>query len=128
EVIDKDVTSYAEHLVVFCETERNVSEDMASRMQNVRVITLNEAEGNIAERFQSYTQQVFELIQRKIRSKAEGHLIIQVIVPGKDEKQLFAGMSGLLKTAELEYSKLTAQVIEIENPKEVIDLHQKLKE
>ncbi|MEC1645619.1 non-ribosomal peptide synthetase [Bacillus halotolerans] len=124
EVIAKEVTSYGEHLVVFCETERKVSDGIASRMQNVHVITLNETEGNIAERFQSYTQQVFELIQKKIRSKA--NLIIQVIVPGKGEKQLFAGMSGLLKTAELEYSKLTAQVIEVENPEEIIGLHQKL--
>ncbi|MCY7879430.1 KR domain-containing protein, partial [Bacillus spizizenii] len=50
------------------------------------------------------------------------------IVPLKKEKQLFTGVSGLLKTAELEFSKLTAQVIEIEKPAEMNDLHLKLKD
>ncbi|MCY9431920.1 SDR family NAD(P)-dependent oxidoreductase, partial [Bacillus spizizenii] len=81
-----------------------------------------------AERYQFYAQNVFELIQRKVREHSAGRIIIQAIVPLKKEKQLFTGVSGLLKTAELEFSKLTAQVIEIEKPAEMNDLHLKLKD
>ncbi|QUF67160.1 non-ribosomal peptide synthetase [Bacillus atrophaeus] len=126
-VLGKQVPTYAEHLVVFCEAARHVSDSIVSHMKDVRVITLNEAEGTIAERFQIYAQQVFELIQGKIRTKPEGKVMIQVIVCGKGEQQLFAGLSGLLKTAELEHGKLIGQLIEIPSTEELHDLHEKLK-
>ncbi|MCO4850729.1 non-ribosomal peptide synthetase [Bacillus vallismortis] len=125
--VDEDL-SFAEHIVVLFETERSVTDRLASNMKNARVITLNEAEGHIAERYQFYAQNVFELVQRKIDEHSAGRVIIQAIVPLNKEKQLFAGVSGLLKTAELEFSKLTAQVIEIEKPEEMNDLHLKLKD
>ncbi|MCY7822955.1 amino acid adenylation domain-containing protein [Bacillus spizizenii] len=125
--VDEDL-SYAEHIVVLFETERSVTDSLASNMKDARVITLYEAEGHIAERYQFYAQNVFELIQRKVREHSAGRIIIQAIVPLKKEKQLFTGVSGLLKTAELEFSKLTAQVIEIEKPAEMNDLHLKLKD
>ncbi|WP_367387404.1 amino acid adenylation domain-containing protein [Bacillus vallismortis] len=125
--VDEDL-SFAEHIVVLFETERSVIDSLTSNMKDARVITLNEAEGHIAERYQLYAQNVFELVQRKIREHSAGRVIIQAIVPLNKEKQLFAGVSGLLKTAELEFSKLTAQVIEIEKPEEMNDLHFKLKD
>ncbi|TYS11712.1 amino acid adenylation domain-containing protein [Bacillus subtilis] len=125
--VDEDL-SFAEHIVVLFETERSVIDSLASNMKDARVITLDEAEGHIAERYQLYAQNVFELVQRKIREHSAGRVIIQAIVPLNKEKQLFAGVSGLLKTAELEFSKLTAQVIEIEKPEEMNDLHFKLKD
>ncbi|MCY8299002.1 hypothetical protein MOC56_21600, partial [Bacillus inaquosorum] len=106
---DEDL-SFAEHIVVLFETERSVTDSIASNMKDARVITLNEAEGHIAERYQCYMQHIFELMQSKIREHSAGRIIIQAIVPLKKEKQLFAGVSGLFKTAELEFSKLTAQV------------------
>ncbi|MCY7765553.1 non-ribosomal peptide synthetase [Bacillus inaquosorum] len=124
---DEDL-SFAEHIVVLFETERSVTDSIASNMKDARVITLNEAEGHIAERYQCYMQHIFELMQSKIREHSAGRIIIQAIVPLKKEKQLFAGVSGLFKTAELEFSKLTAQVIEIEKPEEMNDLHLKLKD
>ncbi|MCY8320675.1 amino acid adenylation domain-containing protein [Bacillus inaquosorum] len=124
---DEDL-SFAEHIVVLFETERSVTDSIASNMKDARVITLNEAKGHIAERYQCYMQHIFELMQSKIREHSAGRIIIQAIVPLKKEKQLFAGVSGLFKTAELEFSKLTAQVIEIEKPEEMNDLHLKLKD
>ncbi|MCV2515295.1 amino acid adenylation domain-containing protein [Bacillus subtilis] len=120
--------SYTEHIIVLFETERSVTDSIASHMKEARVITLNEAVGHIAERYECYTQNIFELLQSKLRELSAGRIIIQAIVPLEKEKQLFAGVSGLLKTAEIEFSKLTAQVIEIEKPEEMIDLHLKLKD
>ncbi|WP_276736066.1 non-ribosomal peptide synthetase [Bacillus sp. (in: firmicutes)] len=120
--------SYTEHIVVLFETEGSVTDNLTSNMKDASVITLHEAEGHIAERYQLYAQNVFELMKRKIGEHSAGRIIIQAVVPLKKEKQLFAGVSGLLKTAELEFSKLTAQVIEVEKPEEMNDLHLKLKD
>lgn len=80
--VDEDL-SFAEHIVVLFETERSVTDSLASNMKDARVITLYEAEGHIAERYQFYAQNVFELIQRKVREHSAGRIIIQAIVPLK---------------------------------------------
>ncbi|MBD5028013.1 hypothetical protein GUF51_25680, partial [Xanthomonas citri pv. citri] len=47
---DEDL-SYTEHIIVLFETERSVTDSIASHMKDARVITLNEAVGHIAERY-----------------------------------------------------------------------------
>lgn len=59
-------------------------------MKDASVITLYEAEGHIAERYQYYAQNVLELMKRMIDEHSAGRIIIQAVVPLKKEKQLFA--------------------------------------
>lgn len=64
-------------------------------------------------RFHSYTEQVFRKVQALIREKPKGDILIQIVTSTEGEQQLFSGLTGLLKTAELETAKLTGQMIEI---------------
>ncbi|MGV7067054.1 SDR family NAD(P)-dependent oxidoreductase, partial [Bacillus velezensis] len=87
-----------------------------------------EGEGETAaERFQSYAQTIAEHIRRIISEKRQGRILIQTVISADGSQQLFAGLTGLLKTAELEYGKLDCQLIEMESIGEMPAVAQKLK-
>ena len=54
--------------------------------------------------------------------------MLQIVVNGNEERWIFRGLSGLLKTAEQENPKLVGQLIVIETDKEVESIAEKLKE
>ena len=75
-----------------------------------------------------YAEQVFEMIQEILHKKPQGNVLIQVVVSTHCEQQLFTGLAGLLKTATLENSKLSGQIIEIETSEEIERLVEHLEE
>lgn len=79
-------------------------------------------------RFHSYTEQVFRKVQALIREKPKGDILIQIVTSAEGEQQLFSGLTGLLKTAELETVKLTGQMIEISSEESGESIARKLKE
>src|SRR4029077_7396448 len=66
---------------------------------------------NVALRYTEYALECFERIQGILRSQPEGKVLMQVVVPDHGEQAIFAGLSGLLKTASLENPQFFGQVI-----------------
>lgn len=101
-------------------------------MENIRndldCTVLHHHTAAIDERFKAYAVQLFEEIKQLLHSKTGGHTFIQVAVPALNEPQLLSGLTGLLKTAELENPKLTGQLIELDTGMSASDLYKILEE
>ncbi|MCB2360151.1 SDR family NAD(P)-dependent oxidoreductase [Clostridium estertheticum] len=104
---------YEKHLVFICEFDSLRKEHIEAEIEGVICINLQSSQEYIDKRFEDYVSEVFCEIQNIIRLKPSENILIQFIVPDQKDKQEFCGISGLLKTAQLENPKIIGQVIEI---------------
>ncbi|MCP4110573.1 MAG: SDR family NAD(P)-dependent oxidoreductase, partial [Desulfobacteraceae bacterium] len=116
QAVDREAVfpDYARHLIILCESNEILQKNIEIQMNGSACLALQSKEKEIPERFQTCAVKVFEEIQRIIKEKPETGVLIQVVVSAEKEYQLFAGFSGLLKTARLENPKLICQLIEME--------------
>nr|WP_158700730.1 SDR family NAD(P)-dependent oxidoreductase [Bacillus paralicheniformis] len=115
---DGEIPESLQRVVYICEPDGNkgfTSERIKSHLGEAECIILDERPNPVEDRFQVYALKLFERIQRMLSQKRSANIFIQLLVMGGEEQQLFAALSGLLKTAALEFSKLTFQLIEMEN-------------
>lgn len=119
---------YASHNVILIEFDATSRESLEARMEGVCCFNLYAGEISVEERFSMYALQLLEQIQKILRDKDKGKLLIQVVVHDEEEKALFKGLSGLLKTAHLENSRLTAQIIGLDSHEEINGIIEKLAE
>ncbi len=92
---------YAEHHVVLCELEVDVPNS----------VSLQASQKDVAQRYSEYAVGCFEHIQAILQSKPRNEVLVQIVVADDRERALFAGLSGLLKTAALENPKVVGQLI-----------------
>ncbi|UII31930.1 SDR family NAD(P)-dependent oxidoreductase [Fulvivirga ulvae] len=108
---------YAEHHVVLCEMPHLKSKSLSTRLANSHVLQLSaDSQKNIAGRYSHYALTCFELVRKILSSKPEGKVLMQLVIANHEEQTIFAGLSGLLKTAGLENPQLVHQVM-ITDPK-----------
>ncbi|MCP4160488.1 MAG: SDR family NAD(P)-dependent oxidoreductase [Deltaproteobacteria bacterium] len=119
--IDIEAVEYSEHLVL-CNPKDIALENIEKDMKDVNLLVMHSKEKGITDRFKEYSLQIFEEIQRIIKEKPSGRVFIQVVISNENEEKLFCGLSGLLKTAELENPKITGQIIELDNPEEIVKI------
>ncbi|WP_369794483.1 hypothetical protein, partial [Pelosinus sp. HCF1] len=110
---------------MLCELKESIQEDLENHLPGVRCITLQAEQKNIEERFLSYTEQVFQEVKKILENKPKGQVLLQLVISSQQEQRLFSGLSGLLKTAHLENSKLIGQVIEVEDMEQLAEKLQK---
>ncbi|HKO58101.1 MAG TPA: SDR family NAD(P)-dependent oxidoreductase [Thermoanaerobaculia bacterium] len=65
----------------------------------------------IAQRYGNFAVTCFETIQTILRSQPREQVLLQVVVRNDGEEALFAGLSGMLKTAALENPRFTGQLV-----------------
>jgi acyl transferase domain-containing protein/acyl carrier protein/SAM-dependent methyltransferase len=121
-------TEYERHLAVLCEPGEGIRQNIEAQMSGARCLILQSENKGIEERFRDYTIRVFEEIQGILKEKPKGRTLVQILVFTREEKQLFTGLSGLLKTARLENPKLIGQLIEVETEGYWGEITEKLKE
>jgi polyketide synthase PksN len=122
------VPEYVQHLVMLCELGETLQQSIESQINGVYCCILQSQENSIEERFQSYAVKVFEKVQSILKEKPKGKVLIQIVVSTQNEQQLFSGLSGLLKTAQLESPKIVGQLIEVEQGIHSEELIAKLQE
>jgi polyketide synthase PksN len=128
---DSALLVYDQHLVILYNNDAISQESIEMGMRGVariqRCLIFNtEREGGKA--FQTYAVQAFEEIQSILKNRPKGKVLIQIVVPTQGEQQLFAGISGLLKTVQLENPKMIGQLIEVESGEDSEKIIKKLKE
>jgi len=121
------ICEYAQHVVLLCELDE-VQKNIESHMNGVRCLTLQTNQQSIEGRFNTYAVQVFEEIQNILKSKPKGKVFIQMVVPVQEERQLFTGLFGLLKTAQFENQKIIGQLLEMSAEGKLQDIADLLKE
>ncbi|NTU29407.1 SDR family NAD(P)-dependent oxidoreductase [Brevibacillus sp. HB1.1] len=118
---------YEQHVVMLCEPEKISLESISSQINGARFLVLQSDQQGIAERFQAYAVQVFEEIKALLHAKPKGKALIQFVAPLQSEQRLFAGIAGLLKTAQIENPKVIGQLIEIDSTEDSAGLAEKLR-
>jgi polyketide synthase PksN len=116
--------SYARHLVMLCELDGIPRQEIEAWMNGGRCLFLEHQAGEIDKRFNAYAAEAFDEIRGILKDQFEGQALIQIVVPLEADKQLFSALFGLLKTAELESSKIVGQVIEVDNPTGIVRILQ----
>ena len=111
---------YGRHLVMLCEFDDSIKSAVETRMPGVDCIRLNTKANDIANRYKTLAKKAFVEIRGIIGARPESDVLIQMVVPIEGEKQLFSGLSGLLKTASLEQPKIVGQLIVSEADADVI--------
>ncbi|MCX8131442.1 MAG: SDR family NAD(P)-dependent oxidoreductase [Clostridia bacterium] len=114
DIIENPVNKCMQRFVALCEPEGINMENFKSQMSGVNCIILQSEQEAIEERFNTYAVRLFEEIQCILKNKPKDKILIQVIISGQKDKQLLSGLSGLLRTAQLENPLLTGQLIEVE--------------
>nr|WP_255298241.1 SDR family NAD(P)-dependent oxidoreductase [Brevibacillus dissolubilis] len=116
QAVERDATAptFTQQIVMLCESHEYLYETITSEWNGVRCIRLQSGLGGIEEQFSACAAQALEEIQRILQDKPREDVLIQIIIPNQGVQQLFAGLTGLLKTARLENPKLIGQLIEVE--------------
>ncbi|GAF07307.1 long-chain-fatty-acid-CoA ligase [Paenibacillus pini JCM 16418] len=125
---DQPIYEYEKHLIFLCDTAAVARERIISHLPGAEVFCLDSQIGTPSMRFEAYAGEMFEHIKSILLSKLEGNLLIQTVVCHQGEEQIYSGLTGLLKTAGLEYSKLSGQFIEISGDPHNADMPGILKE
>nr|WP_092067195.1 amino acid adenylation domain-containing protein [Dendrosporobacter quercicolus]NSL46456.1 amino acid adenylation domain-containing protein [Dendrosporobacter quercicolus DSM 1736]SDL51088.1 amino acid adenylation domain-containing protein [Dendrosporobacter quercicolus] len=118
--------AYAQHILVLCEPGEVLRESIEKHINGVSCLLLQSQHEDIAERFQTYAVQMFTRIQSILQNKLKGTVLIQLVVPIQEARQLFSGLFGLLKTAQLENPKLIGQLIELGSEEDSAGIVEKL--
>lgn len=117
--------AWNEHHVVLCE----IAADLFARLPDSRCLQLQAMEGeHVAERYSRYALTCFEQIRSILKAKPSGKVLLQVVVPDHSEQTVFAGLSGLLKSAALENPLISGQVIVVDPTVEAEHLADRLRE
>lgn len=111
--------------VILCDWDPAVGRGVQAFTNSV---LLQERDTEIHQRFEYYALQAFEDIQTLLKSRPKEKILVQLVVPEQGGTQLLGGLSGLLKTAQLENPALTGQLIELQPESSAEDILQRLKE
>ena len=117
QVVPKDTVApdYALRLVLLCEQKDISTAKIETEMSPARCITLKSQYIDVEKRFQSYAAQILEKIQSILRDKPKRQVLIQIVFSTESESRLFSGLSGMLKSAQIEHPNLMGQVIGIDS-------------
>src|SRR5258707_10055277 len=103
---------YTEHQVILCELSQVDVRELGSLLPHSQCVLLDAGEDkSIAQRYSEYALACFEGIKRILGGKPAGKVLMQIVIGGDQEHAVFAGLSGLLKTAALENPQLLGQLI-----------------
>ena len=66
---------------------------------------------DISENYRECALECFKILKEIHRSKPKGKHSVQLVVPNTEDQVLFAGISGLFRTATLENTRISEQII-----------------
>jgi polyketide synthase PksN len=102
----------AEHHVVLCELANVDAETLENLVPRSRCLSLHaEPQKTIAQRYCDHALASFERIRTILRSRPQGKVLVHIVISDDREQALFAGLSGLLKTAALENPQFLGQLM-----------------
>ncbi|SDD51938.1 polyketide synthase PksN [Paenibacillus sp. CF095] len=100
--------------VILCEAEQHItSEQLESQLQGARCRIFRSESTDLSTRYEQYAKQLFIAVKSMLTSKPKGNVLVQLVVFASGDKELFRGLGGLLKTAQLENPKLQYQIIQL---------------
>ncbi|NOU17183.1 MAG: SDR family NAD(P)-dependent oxidoreductase [Bacteroidales bacterium] len=102
---------YAQQHIILCGMPQVKANQLEAIIPKSQSIQLQSSQKNIAGRYGETALACFELIQTVFKDKPHGMVLAQIVIANNNEEALFAGLSGLLKTATMENPQLIGQII-----------------
>lgn len=119
---------YDRHVIMLCEPDGISADAVQAALNGSTCLSLRSDGKGLEERYQDYAHRVFEEIRNILEKRRRGKALVQIVVSSQKEKQLFSGLSALLRTARFENPQLTGQLIETEPGEKSAAVIEKLKE
>ncbi|KAG0288047.1 hypothetical protein BGZ97_006924, partial [Linnemannia gamsii] len=110
------VPAYGMQRILLCEVVQGYPEsiaELAAVLPAAQCVGLT-ATGTLAQRYTAYAVQLLEWIQKEAAAHPGEALLLQLVVPSAGEGAVLQGLSGLLRSAQQEYSLLVCQVVAVE--------------
>jgi acyl transferase domain-containing protein/enoyl-CoA hydratase/carnithine racemase/acyl carrier protein len=105
-------SEYGEHHVILVGRPRLDVEQLRSLLPHSQCVSLEVDEHrNVAERYSDYAIAIFERLQGILQRKLADRVLVQLVIADEQEQAIYAGVSGLLRTAGLENQGLAGQLI-----------------
>ncbi|HEY8027484.1 MAG TPA: SDR family NAD(P)-dependent oxidoreductase, partial [Burkholderiaceae bacterium] len=118
-------TAYTRHIVVLCGMDAIDLEQIRRHLPQAVVLKALHS-NDLAQNFEAAAALLLEQLQAL--SGQPGRHLIQVAVPNQGQAQTMSGLSGMLRSAQLENPRITGQVIELDNSASIQELVQVLAE
>ncbi|MFL0800592.1 MAG: SDR family NAD(P)-dependent oxidoreductase [Agarilytica sp.] len=108
---------YAAHYVMLCDVSDARIASLQSELNGVMLLSLNiDGESStLSDKYASYAREMLVYLQTILSDSRRGLIKLQLILPGGANKEVFRGLGKMLRTAELENPKLSAQVMSIDS-------------
>lgn len=120
---------FVEHVVLLCGFAHISPEAVEEELgKAARCITLQSHVEEAGEYYVDHVIQVFYEVQRILKSKPKGNVLLQIAAPYDREYQLTRGIAALLKTAAQENPLFHGQWLDIEMHDNAASIAQKLQE
>jgi bacillaene biosynthesis, polyketide synthase / nonribosomal peptide synthetase PksN/BaeN len=120
---------YAQHWALIDSILQERLPERETQSAGIKAILLAEHGQGLAERFNACAEQVFGVVQRILRDKPKGEVLLQALLSRENQHAGFFGaLSGLLKSASQENPRLITQVIEAEAAESAAGLIEMLKD
>src|SRR6185295_8228375 len=117
---------YVERHVLLCAETAIDVEPLQRMVPLVQLLSLPTAERNLAQRYTDCAAAGFERIQGILQGRPRGRVLMQIVVTDHEEQTLFAGLSALLRTAELENPQIAGQLLMVPAAISLEDLAERL--
>ncbi len=102
-------------VVVLCEEGSPLPSSLQEKLGGAEVLGLEaRSSKNITESFEDRFIRLFEILQKMLRRKEKGQVLLQVLAEAEGEGRLAYACGGLLRTACLENPKISGQIITVE--------------
>ncbi|WP_339254521.1 SDR family NAD(P)-dependent oxidoreductase [Paenibacillus sp. FSL P2-0136] len=119
--------SFSRHMLIMCEPSDVSLEEIQRKNNGIHGLVLSGRRGGIAERYESHALRIMKEMQEILRSPEEQKVLVQLVIWPEGERQLLAGLLGLLRCARAEDSRLTVQLLELEREDDPVSISEKLK-
>jgi len=117
---------YVEQHILLCGLENIKTGELTSRLVNSQCNQLITENVNIADDYHQIALSCFERIRQIFEGKLKGKVLLQLAIANRDNQAIYAGLSGLFKTAALENPRFTGQIILVESATKIDDLVKQL--
>ena len=108
-----NAAAWARRSVVLCDLNGSFPASLEKELPGVSCTRLR-LTGVIAEWYGAAVQKLLDMVKDEIAGKGAGRSLIQVAIPGQGEAALLAGLSGLIKTANRESTRVFCQLVEVD--------------
>lgn len=107
------VRNDSKQIVFLCEPDSPCVDKVLD--SNIECISLFTSEKNINKRYEYYCEQILLKLQAIIAQKSSEKIILQIATLACGENKIFSGLFGMLKAAQQENPRFSAQLIEVED-------------